>query len=267
MLRHFRSLVPGQGLPDDRGDVVDAGDERVAQGVGVAAGGQGYGQEETAGAFHERAQSGLAGPADDQVAFPVAGHLAALGLGRVVVDGAHADDPGAGTARPAPGAPCGAAGSELDAVAFEVALGQGVDPGVDSLVGDHPVRVVVTVLATQPAGDLVGRVPAPQPVDDFGPQAAKPVQVPFFGTAAGPCGAGVGERGAVVLPAAVAADVPADHRRAPADPRGDLLLFQATSQTTEDLLPIRVGTTDGGRRSCSRQCSLLRDRLLEPAQS
>jgi len=99
---------------------------------------------------------------DDQVAFPVSGDAPAGDLGGPLVDGAHADDAGPWCGGAAALAAVGASGAQQDALAGQFALGQGVEPGVDGLVG-HPPSLLSGVFGAQPAGDLVRGVPRPQP--------------------------------------------------------------------------------------------------------
>jgi hypothetical protein len=82
----FPSLVPGQGEP---GGLREAGrhpGQLVAEGRGVVAGGQVDQAQVAAGPVGQGADRGSAGPADDEVSFPVADPVTACGLVGPLVD-------------------------------------------------------------------------------------------------------------------------------------------------------------------------------------
>src|SRR5689334_1418348 len=71
---HFFALVPGQGAAQRLGEGGDVRGERGGDGLGGVAVGQGDDQAVAGGALGEGDHRGLVRGADDQVAFPVAGH-------------------------------------------------------------------------------------------------------------------------------------------------------------------------------------------------
>jgi hypothetical protein len=91
MLGHPGALIPGQRPAQVRGQPVHRVEQGVPQRGGGVTGRQRHRAQVAAHPLHQGTR-GLAVLADDQVAFPAAGHLAARHLGGPVLDGAHAGD-------------------------------------------------------------------------------------------------------------------------------------------------------------------------------
>ncbi len=157
---------------------------------------------------------GFPGSADDQVTFPMSGDLAAGDLGGAGVDAGHAHDPGSWAGGAAAGAALRASGAQRDSPSGKLALGQGVEPGVDRIVG-HPPSVLVGVLIAQPARDLVRGAPGPQFGHDLFAQHQVHVELAYLGPM--PVRRGL-MGGPVAFPPAVPGNLPRHHAGVPADP-------------------------------------------------
>jgi hypothetical protein len=194
----------------------------------------------SADALDDGADGGVGGlRAHDQVAFVVAGHQPALDLGRPLADRHRVDDPDAeraAAAAAADRAPGPQAGCQFPA---QLTAGIDVDGLVDRLVAD-PHRRVAGILHRQPPADLLGRVPPVQHLlhhvaqrrvlrqpGRLGPPLPLPGQPvrPLRLVAASPR-------------VSVTGQLPADRRRAAAQPRRDLPHRQPALTQPGQLIPL-----------------------------
>ena len=117
--------------------------------------GSATGAQEPADPLDQGAHGRFACLADDQVAFPVAGHLAARRLGRPLVDGPHPDDLRARALLAPAGFPLLTAGAQDNPGTGQLAFRLGVDPGIDCLVRYGHIRFSPGPLEAQPARYLL----------------------------------------------------------------------------------------------------------------
>ena len=157
------SLVPGQRVPQELGQVLHFPDDGLPDVFGVVPVGQVQEDREPCRAFHERADRAFAGRAADQVAFPMTGYCPVLDFGGPLADHDHGFAETGPAAvrlpvRPALGAP---APQGLDDVLFQFAFGLDVDGLVDRLRA-HMHSIIIREIGAQAPRDLLGIPMRPQ---------------------------------------------------------------------------------------------------------
>jgi hypothetical protein len=134
------------------------------------------------GALYQGADIRLVVPADDQVAFPVAGHHPVGDLDRTLGDHHLVADALGREQHPALGPPADPPGAQAPGqLGAEHAAGLHEQRGVDGLVGDAHARVIGEV-ADQPGRDLLWRPALRQALLDMGPQHGVHGELGRFGT-------------------------------------------------------------------------------------
>lgn len=157
------SLVPGQRVPQELGQVLHFPDDGLPDVFGVVPVGQVQEDREPCRAFHERADRAFVGRAADQVAFPMTGYRPVLDFGGPLADHDHGlAETGLARVRlpvrPALGAP---APQGLDDVLFQFAFGLDVDGLVDRLRA-HMHSIIIREIGAQAPRDLLGTPMRPQ---------------------------------------------------------------------------------------------------------
>src|SRR6266852_7066975 len=94
-------------------------------------------RREPARALHQRPRRGCPVLPHNEITLPMSWNLAVRYLFRAVLDGAHANNPGARCFLAPAGFALLAARPQLDAQAAQLAFRQGVHPGVNRLMGYH----------------------------------------------------------------------------------------------------------------------------------
>ena len=223
--RQLLALVPGQRTAQRRRQRRHGLHQRVSDRFGgMQPAGQVQQDGEPARPFDQRADRRAVGRASDQVAFPVPGHVTVVGLGRPLIDHRHAGQrPGPPRVRAAVWLAAAPAGPQHPGqVAAQPAQLRAVDRLVDRLVHDVPPGIAGE-LAAQRVADLLRAPPRLQPVCHELAQHRIAQQLAAAGP--GPAAGSQPLRGErPVLPAIrvpVAAQLPADRRRAPAQPGRD----------------------------------------------
>jgi hypothetical protein len=166
---HLDALVPGDAAGQPGGQRADGFAYGLLDQVRVTAFGQVQKQQVADGPLDQGADRGAADLADDQVAFPVAGHGPVPGLGGTFADHHHVLDvpgPAVAAAGAAPGPARAQAPGQLPA---QLAAALHVQRLVDGLVA-HMHHGIARELDPQPTGDLHRRPPFVQPAGDLGRQ-------------------------------------------------------------------------------------------------
>lgn len=163
MQGELASLVPGQRVPQELGQVLHFPDDGLLDVFGVVPVGQVQEDREPCRAFHERADRAFVGRAADQVAFPMTGYRPVLDFGGPLADHDHGfAETGLARVRlpvrPALGAP---APQGLDDVLFQFAFGLDVDGLVDRLRA-HMHSIIIREIGAQAPRDLLGTPMRPQ---------------------------------------------------------------------------------------------------------
>ena len=232
---HFLALVVGQGFAQARRQGAQAPRKACQDRLGVGAIDFGQ-QDEAALALDQGTNSAGVAGALDEVAIPVAGHLAALDLERSVMDGDHVAQPSAPVLAAAAGqALLVGLAQGADQELAQLAAGLSVDVGIDGLVGD-PLGRLLGVHLLESARDLLGGPPPLKLGLDRslqhrpGGELTRPAPTPPSGLLAGP--------GGVVARAAVAADLPADGARRAVQTPGQGTAAQPEVQARLDVVAL-----------------------------
>ena len=151
------SLVPGQRVPQELGQVLHFPDDGLPDVFGVVPVGQVQEDRESCRAFHERADRAFVGCAADQVAFPMTGYCAVLDFGGPLADHDHGfAETGPARVRLAVGPASGPSAPQgLGDVLFQFAFGLDVDGLVDRLRAHMHVLIIREVRPQAPR-DLLG---------------------------------------------------------------------------------------------------------------
>jgi hypothetical protein len=225
---HLRALVPGQGPPEVPREGLDGRGERVARGDGSVSGGQVHEHQVAGRAFDQGADGGLAVPADDQIALPVAGDGPVGRFSGPLTDHDHVlDRPADALGRVAVRAsdsPAGPKGSGQFPAEFTAALD--IEGLVDRLV-DHVHLRPIGEAGPQSLAYLLGTPPPFKVVLDEVPQLRVLADLARLGTGEPALGPAVSMEGLVGESApghgpAVAPYLPADGRGTAAQLGGDL---------------------------------------------
>ena len=233
----FRSLVPGQAVAQEFGQVLHLVDDGLPGVFGVVPVGQVQQDREPGGALDERADGAFVAAAGDEIALPVARDRPVLDLRGSLRDHDH------GFAETGFAALAGlgsAGGSPLPHGAFrlllEFAPGLQVDGLADRL--DARVRIpIIREVRPRPVGYLL-RAPMPaQPGGDLVPQSRALGRLARFGAFEPVRGLLLGLVGLVTagLGIPVALDLAADHAGVAAQQAGDGADRIAQTQTVRDL--------------------------------
>lgn len=233
----FRSLVPGQAVAQEFGQVLHLVDDGLLDVFGVVPVGQVQQDREPGGALDERADGAFVAAAGDEIALPVARDRPVLDLRGSLRDHGHGF---AETGFAALAALGSAGGSPLPHGAFQLLLEFAPGLQVDGLVDRLDARVHIPIIREvqpQPVGYLL-RAPMPaQPGGDLVPQSRALGRLARFGAFEPVRGLLLGAAGLVTagLGIPVALDLAADRAGVAAQQAGDGADRIAQTQTVRDL--------------------------------
>ena len=233
----FRSLVPGQAVAQEFGQVLHLVDDGLLDVFGVVPVGQVQQDREPGGALDERADGAFVAAAGDEIALPVARDRPVLDLRGSLRDHGHGF---AETGFAALAALGSAGGSPLPHGAFQLLLEFAPGLQVDGLVDRLDARVHIPIIREvqpQPVGYLL-RAPMPaQPGGDLVPQSRALGRLARFGAFEPVRGLLLGAVRLVTagLGIPVALDLAADRAGVAAQQAGDGADRIAQTQTVRDL--------------------------------